>query len=73
MIQINDNSFEIVYKRDAMGGNKKYAGGVIFANNNRDALMIAKQLVKDIQNRIDTKKEAEKMESLLEKYKEEKE
>lgn len=57
MIQINDKSFESVYKRDHMIGGKKYAGGVIFADNNTDALMIAKQLVKDIQNRINTEKE----------------
>ena len=60
MIQINDRSFDSVYKRDYMTGGKKYAGGVIFANNNKDALRIAKQLVKDIQNRINTEKEAQK-------------
>ena len=57
MIQINDRSFNNVFKRDAMMDNKKYAGGVIYANSNEDALKIAKQLVKDIQDHIDMKKE----------------
>ena len=57
MIQINDSSFEIVYKRDAMTGNKKYVGGVIFAHSNKEALMIAKQLYNDIQIRINKEKE----------------
>ena len=57
MIQINDGSFNNVFKRDAMMNNKKYAGGVIYANSNEDALKIAKQLVKDIQDHIDMKKE----------------
>ncbi len=59
MIQINDSSFNNVFKRDAMMDNKKYAGGVIYANSNKDALKIAKQLVKDIQDHIDMKKEEE--------------
>lgn len=60
MIRINDGSFNSVFKRDAMMSNKKYAGGVIYANSNEDALKIAKQLVKDIQDHIDMKKEEEK-------------
>ena len=59
MIQINDRSFDSVFKRESMTGNVKYAGGVIYANSNKEALKIAKQLVKDIQNRIDTEKEAD--------------
>lgn len=57
MIQINDSSFNNVFKRDAMMDNKKYAGGVIYANSNEEALKIAKYLVKDIQDHIDMKKE----------------
>lgn len=57
MIQINDDSFDTVFKIDARMDNKKYAGGVIFANSNKDALMIAKHLVKDIQSRIELNKE----------------
>lgn len=57
MIQINDRSFNSVFKRDARMNDKKYAGGVIYANSNEDALKIAKQLVKDIQDHIDMKKE----------------
>lgn len=60
MIQINDGSFNSVFKREAMTNNKKYAGGVIYANSNEDALKIAKQLVKDIQNHINMKKEEKK-------------
>lgn len=59
MIQINDGSFNSVFKRDAMTNNKKYAGGVIYANSNKDALKIAEQLVKDIKNRINIEKEEE--------------
>ena len=57
MIQINDSSFEIVYKINAIREDKTCAGGVIFANSNKEALNIAKQLVNDIQNRINTKGE----------------
>lgn len=57
MIQINNDSFDKVYKIEAMTDNKKYAGGVIYANSNEDALNIAKQLVKVIQDHIDMKKE----------------
>lgn len=59
MIQINDEYFDKVFKIEAMTGNKKYAGGVIFANKNEDALKIAKQLVKAIQDHIDMKKETD--------------
>lgn len=57
MIQINDKSFNTVFKRDAMMNDRRYAGGVIFANNKEDALRIAEQLVKDIKHRIDAEKE----------------
>lgn len=60
MIQINDSSFNTVFKRDAMMGNRKCAGGVIYANSNQDALRIAEQLVKDIKHRINTEKEEDK-------------
>lgn len=59
MIQINDKSFNTVFKRDAMMNDRKYAGGVIFANNKEDALRIAEQLVKDIKHRINAEKESD--------------
>lgn len=39
---------------------QKYAGGMIYATNNEEALKIAKNLVKDIEDYINMKKEEKK-------------
>lgn len=57
MIKIDDEMFESIFKVDMMTGDKKYAGGVIFARSNKDALIIAKKLVKDIEQRINKNEE----------------
>lgn len=59
MIQINDRHFDVIYNVEARHDDKKYAGGVIYANSHEDALKIAKQLISNIKHKIKADKEEE--------------
>lgn len=68
---MNISMYEVVYKSERLSGDKTNAKGLICAHSNEEALYLAKDLVKSIEKRM-KEKEEDKMESLLEKYKEEK-
>ena len=69
---MNISEYEVVYETTKLSGDKKEAKGLICAHSHEEALYIAEDLVKCIK-KVMKEKEEEKKESLLEKYKEEKE